>query len=65
MHFYWRVKEELRFLGEKLVFHDPNLLREYNFWCQKNSWALTFSSLGYPPYVSPDFHFSGISLCLN
>ncbi|MBW1667323.1 MAG: hypothetical protein JRJ66_04575 [Deltaproteobacteria bacterium] len=35
MHIYWRVKEELKYLGEILVFHDPGLQREYRRWLQK------------------------------
>ena len=28
--------EELRDLGEMMVFHDPSLLREYRRWCRRN-----------------------------
>ena len=40
MHLYWRIKEELRYLGEELVFRDPSLLREYRRWIQKRSGSL-------------------------
>ena len=35
MHLYWRIKEELRYLGEDLVFLDPRFVREYRRWFQK------------------------------
>ena len=35
MHFYWRVKEELLYLGEVLVFVDPRLMREYRRWVER------------------------------
>ncbi len=36
MQLYWRMIEELRDLGEIMVFHDPCLLREYRRWCKRN-----------------------------
>lgn len=36
MQIYWRMIEELRDLGEMMVFHDPSLLREYRRWCRRN-----------------------------
>ncbi len=36
MYFYWRIMEELKYLGESLVFHDPSFKREYCLWTQKN-----------------------------
>jgi hypothetical protein len=35
MHLYWRIKEELLYLGEVLVFLDPRFTREYRRWAQK------------------------------
>lgn len=35
MHFYWRIKEELLYLGEVLVFLDPRFAREYKRWVTK------------------------------
>ena len=35
MHFYWRIKEELLYLGEILVFVDPCLIREYRRWVKR------------------------------
>jgi len=34
-HFYWRIKEELLYLGEILVFVDPCLIREYRRWVER------------------------------
>ena len=57
MHLYWRMREELKYLGETLIIHDPSLLREFNKWIQKRVLGLglmedtleigsMFSSLG-------------------
>jgi len=35
MHLYWRIKEELLYLGEVLVFLDPRFVREYGRWEKK------------------------------
>ena len=35
MHLYWRIKEELWYLGEVLVFHDPRFTREYKRWFER------------------------------
>ncbi len=35
VHFYWRIKEELLYLGEVLVFVDPCLIREYRRWVER------------------------------
>jgi len=35
MHLYWRIKEELSYLGEVLVFIDPRFIREYRRWVEK------------------------------
>jgi len=35
MHQYWRIKEELLYLGEVLVFLDPRFTREYRRWTEK------------------------------
>ena len=35
MHLYWRIKEELLYLGEVLVFLDPRFVREYTRWVKR------------------------------
>ena len=40
MHLYWRIKEELLYLGEILVFLDPRFIREYRRWVKRNFGAL-------------------------
>ncbi len=37
MQFYWRIMEELKYLGEVLIFRDPTLLRQYDWWLRKNA----------------------------
>ncbi len=36
MHLYWRISEELKELGEILIFRDPGLRREYARWLRRN-----------------------------
>ena len=40
MYFYWRIMEELKYLGEILVFHDPSFKREFQRWIKKNEAGL-------------------------
>ena len=41
MHSYWRINEELKYLGEVLVFHDPSLKRCYEEWICKKAEVLS------------------------
>jgi hypothetical protein len=41
MYAYWRISEELKYLGEVLVFHDPSLKRCYEEWISKKAESLT------------------------
>jgi len=43
MQFYWRIIEELRYLGEIVIFRDPGLERQYHWWLRKNAAGLAFS----------------------
>lgn len=45
MYFYWRMMEELKYLGEILVFHDPSFKREYRRWIRKNQGGLAFCAV--------------------
>ena len=40
MHFYWRVIEELKLLGETWVINDPSLARSYRQWVLKKAKAI-------------------------
>ncbi|MBI5844735.1 MAG: hypothetical protein HZB23_08710 [Deltaproteobacteria bacterium] len=40
MHFYWRIFEELKSLGEHLVFCDPSLRRNFEIWLSRHSEAI-------------------------
>ncbi len=40
MHFYWRVIEELKLLGETWIINDPSLARSYKQWVSKNAEAI-------------------------
>ena len=47
MQFYWRIIEELKFLGETLIFNDPGLARQFNWWIKKNSGGVALSDTDY------------------
>lgn len=40
MHFYWRIFEELKYLGETWQMNDPSLKRCYYEWVKKNNVSL-------------------------
>jgi len=65
MHFYWRVIEELKFLGETWTFRDPSLLRSYKLWLQKNADAIAVSLMSEPLERSQVSNYKGIACCLN
>jgi len=53
MHFYWRIIEELKFLGESVIFNDPCLAREYKRWLKKNAYSLSLiNESKYFPLIS-------------
>jgi hypothetical protein len=43
MQLYWRIIEELRYLGETVIFRDPSLKRQYHWWLRKNAAGLALS----------------------
>lgn len=65
MQFYWRIMEELRYLGEIVVFHDPRLIRQYTWWRRKNSVGIALSAADYTSKVVSQFTYLGSSPSLN
>ena len=65
MQFYWRVMEELKYLGETVIFHDPGLKRQYNWWLRKNSMGIALSETDDTSNVVPAFSHSGVYPSLN
>ena len=65
MHLYWRIIEELKYLGEVLIFHDPNISREYEIWIRKKADVLTVSRMDDISHVSPSLKYFMIPPCLN
>ncbi|RLC23964.1 MAG: hypothetical protein DRH56_07070 [Deltaproteobacteria bacterium] len=62
MHIYWRVIEELKFLGENVILKDPSLSRCYTLWLKKNAEAIALSLDTVP---SPLFRINDIPQSLN
>ena len=46
MHFYWRIIEELKFIGETWVITDPSLKRNYERWLRVNAKAIALITMG-------------------
>ena len=65
MYFYWRIMEELKYLGEVLVFHDPSFKREYQQWIEKNQSGLDFSAMEDNRKILNDFDPFDIAPSLN
>ncbi len=65
MYFYWRIMEELKYLGEVLVFHDPSFKREYRQWIRKNQTGLALSAVDKDRKILNDFDPFGIKPSLN
>jgi len=65
MHFYWRVIEELKYLGEMWIFHDPTLRRHFNQWLRKKEKVLAMSVAEECSLKKPVFKSGGIIQSLN
>ncbi len=44
MFLYWRIQQDLSYLGEYIQFHDPALIRSMQTWIRKNYTGLAFAS---------------------
>jgi len=65
MHFYWRIIEELKFLGETWVFNNPNLSRCYRLWIKKNADVIALSVQDTSTDQSAQFIYKKIPHSLN
>ncbi len=65
MHLYWRMIEELKFLGETWMINDPNLLRCYRLWLKKKADVIALSLEECTPKESPLFNYKDIKHSLN
>lgn len=43
MYLYWRVQQDLNEMNNFIVFHNPNLVREYKTWIKKNAAGLALA----------------------
>jgi hypothetical protein len=44
MFLYWRIQQDLSYLGEYIQFHDPAMIRSMQMWIRKNYTGLSFAS---------------------
>jgi hypothetical protein len=57
MQTYWRINEELKFLGEVLVFHDPSLKRCYEEWVHRKADVLSILGTDDGKGIAPVLQF--------
>ncbi len=55
MHSYWRINEELKYLGEVLIFHDPGLKRCYEEWILRKADVLSVLGTDDEKEIAPVF----------
>lgn len=36
MYLYWRIQQDLNYLGQVIQFHDPAMVRSLKQWIKKN-----------------------------
>lgn len=65
MHSYWRVIEELKFLGETWYFHDPTLKRHFDEWVKRRSDRINVPLEKTASDVGPLFKYKGVLKSLN
>lgn len=65
MHFYWRIIEELKFIGETWVIKDPSLRRNYEHWLNINAEAIALSTMDIPMGNSEMFNLGNHPYVLN
>jgi hypothetical protein len=64
MHLYWRVIEELKYIGEIWEINDPAILRYYNLWVKKHSESINQKS-SKTKKSNPLMTYRGLSHSLN
>jgi hypothetical protein len=65
MHLYWRIIEELKYLGETWIINDPSLKRRYLEWIRKNSESIALSFETNQNDIFPLFKYKNIPQSSN
>lgn len=67
MHFYWRILEELKYLGETWTLRDPSLSRCFRTWVGRHARAISWSDREEETgnMESPVFTYKGFVHSLN
>lgn len=64
MHLYWRVFEELKWLGEMAVIHDPSLKRSFLHWLKTHETSLIMAEQRSMPRF-PEPEVFGVTPSMN
>lgn len=43
MYLYWHIQQDLNFLGEFILFHDPVMIQSFKKWVRKNAAGLAMA----------------------
>lgn len=65
MHFYWRILEELKYLGETWELNDPSLKRCYHEWVKKNNESFDISFMDSPLKYESGLNYTKLLYSLN
>ena len=65
MYFYWRIMEELKYMGEQLVFQHPNFKREFTEWARRNRSGLALAAVEKKRQILNDYDPFGVRVSLN
>ena len=65
MHLYWRIIEELKFIGETWIFRDPGLDRNFKRWIHKNADAIDMQDWSETIQGSTLFTLNGLPHSMN
>lgn len=65
MHFYWKMIEELKLIGETWIMKDPGLSRCYQSWIERNQSAIWSGTTDETDLKRPLFNYRGTPHSLN
>ena len=65
MHFYWKIIEELKLMGEYWTFNDPSLSRSYSVWLKKNADTIILGFSDSASQEPPLFRYKGVHHSMN
>ena len=57
MYLYWRVQQDLNYLGEIITFHDPRFIRSQQQWVRRNIAGISLAEdIEFEDFVKPNMN---------